>query len=293
MANTVHASPEAADEAQLSNFLKTTMIVLGFLVVFTLFCALMARMLASSGQAGNDDSIVRASLMERITPVGAVRTSPDAATESTMVASAPQSGPEIVESVCAGCHIAGVANAPKLDDTAAWEERRSAGLDTLVASVINGKGAMPARAGTSLSDEELRLAVQHMAGFEVDSAAPADDSAAASSGGDSDAASTEATESTAQPVKADDAPAAAGFVAAELTDRVKGIVDSVCIACHLAGVAGAPKLGDTAAWDERAEKGLEAQVAVVSTGKGAMPARGGSDLSDEELGAAIEYMMTK
>lgn len=100
---------------------------------------------------------------------------------------------------------------------------------------------------------------------------------------------------------AGDAPAAtvtetvadSGDDADGIPARVKTAVDGVCIACHMAGVGGAPKIGDQAAWAERSEKGVEAMAAVVVTGKGAMPARGGSDLSDEELIAAVEYMLSK
>ncbi len=290
MANTADHSTQAMEDAQQSHFLKLLGLVFGFLVLFTFFCMFVARMLGASGVPGKDDPILRASLMDRISPVGNVRTSADAPAETVAAVAVVQSGEDIVNGVCAGCHIAGVANAPKLDDDAAWEQRRSAGLDTLLASVINGKGAMPARAGTSLSDEELRLAVQHMAGF------PSDGAAAPAAGQDSDAAAettqseAPAAEATTTAAKLDDG---SGFVAAELTDRIKGVADSVCIACHLSGVAGAPKIGDKEAWAERAEKGLEQQVAVVATGKGAMPARGGSDLTDEELGAAIEYLANK
>ena len=61
----------------------------------------------------------------------------------------------------------------------------------------------------------------------------------------------------------------------------------------MSGVGGAPKIGDKDAWAARAEKGLGGMVAVVAAGKGAMPARGGSDLNDQELAAAINYLMSK
>lgn len=46
---------------------------------------------------------------------------------------------------CMACHAAGVAGAPKAFDAAAWESRLALGMDTLVNSVTNGKGAMPPR----------------------------------------------------------------------------------------------------------------------------------------------------
>jgi cytochrome c5 len=56
-----------------------------------------------------------------------------------------------------------VANAPKLGDKPAWAPRLKQGLNGLMQSVLKGKGAMPPRAGTGLSDEELAGAVVLMA----------------------------------------------------------------------------------------------------------------------------------
>ena len=58
---------------------------------------------------------------------------------------------------------AGVANAPKLGDKAAWAPRLKLGLNGLLQAVVKGKGAMPARAGTSLTDHELGSAIVFMA----------------------------------------------------------------------------------------------------------------------------------
>ena len=68
-----------------------------------------------------------------------------------------------VADALAVCHAAGVANAPKFGDKAAWGPRVGAGVPTLVATVIKGKGAMPPR-GTArgASDAELRAAVEYM-----------------------------------------------------------------------------------------------------------------------------------
>jgi cytochrome c5 len=59
--------------------------------------------------------------------------------------------------------VPGVANAPKLGDKAAWAPRLKLGVDGLLQSVVKGKGAMPARAGTSLTDAELTGAIVVMA----------------------------------------------------------------------------------------------------------------------------------
>lgn len=74
-------------------------------------------------------------------------------------------GKEIYAKACSACHIAGVANAPKLSDKAAWASRIKQGNDALVASVIKGKGAMPPRAGNAtLSDSDIKAAVEYMIG---------------------------------------------------------------------------------------------------------------------------------
>lgn len=68
---------------------------------------------------------------------------------------------------------------------------------------------------------------------------------------------------------------------------------SACVACHMAGVAGAPKLGDKAAWDKVMEKGMDAVMQITINGKGAMPPRGASTADDATLQAAVNYMLAQ
>jgi cytochrome c5 len=63
-----------------------------------------------------------------------------------------------------------------------------------------------------------------------------------------------------------------------------------CLACHGSGAAGAPKLGDAAAWGPRVATGYEALLNSVLKGKGAMAAQGGGEYSDLELGRAVVWM---
>jgi cytochrome c5 len=71
--------------------------------------------------------------------------------------------PALYNQVCAACHIAGVANAPKLGDKAAWAPRLAAGVDGLTASVIKGKGAMPPKGGAmTASDADIKATVAYM-----------------------------------------------------------------------------------------------------------------------------------
>jgi cytochrome c5 len=76
----------------------------------------------------------------------------------------------------------------------------------------------------------------------------------------------------------------------------KGTYDKTCMACHAAGVAGAPKLGDKAAWGPRIAQGNDTLYTHALKGftgkKGMMPAKGGNtSLSDADVKAAVDYMV--
>ena len=71
-----------------------------------------------------------------------------------------------------------------------------------------------------------------------------------------------------------------------------------CVACHDAGIAGAPKLGDKGQWAKRIAKGLDtlytSAVNGVQGSAGAMPAKGGNPaLSNAEVKAAVDYIVAK
>src|SRR5688572_16838568 len=83
-------------------------------------------------------------------------------------------------------------------------------------------------------------------------------------------------------------PPAAAPAAAKGADAGKGkpVYDATCQVCHTAGVAGAPKLGDKAAWAPRLKAGMEALYAASLKGKNAMPPKGGNlSLSDADVKA--------
>lgn len=253
---------------------KMMLIVMAALAVLTVVIMLFARVLGVDvGSA--DDSVMRQALMERIEPIGKVRT--EAPTAAVAVMSAPKTGEELVAGACAACHTAGVGGAPKTGDEEAWAARRELGLEALVASVVAGKGAMPARGGSTYTDEEITLAVQNLAGF-------------ADSGGEAEAASD--TDAAKEEPQNDDA-AAVAVAAAAIPDNVKNTVDAVCSGCHISGVANAPKIGDKEAWAPKIELGYAALAQTVISGKGAMPARGASTLTDEEILLAVEYLANK
>jgi cytochrome c5 len=72
------------------------------------------------------------------------------------------------------------------------------------------------------------------------------------------------------------------------------VVAAACNSCHGAGVLGAPKIGDQAAWSQRlaAEGGVEGLTASAIKGKGGMPPKGGAMISDGEMRAAVEDMLS-
>jgi cytochrome c5 len=72
----------------------------------------------------------------------------------------------------------------------------------------------------------------------------------------------------------------------------ESIYENNCQSCHNIGVAGAPKMGDVAAWADRLTKGIETVYANAINGIGAMPAKGTCmDCSDDEIIATIDYML--
>ena len=89
------------------------------------------------------------------------------AVEDTAGAGAPQSGEAVYAGVCAVCHDAGIAGAPKTGDVEAWRARIAQGMAVLEGHAINGfqgeAGVMAPRGGNAaLSDEEVEAAVIHM-----------------------------------------------------------------------------------------------------------------------------------
>jgi cytochrome c5 len=63
-----------------------------------------------------------------------------------------------------------------------------------------------------------------------------------------------------------------------------------CTNCHTAGLLGAPKFGDAAAWGPRIKTGYEALLSATLKGKNAMPPQGGGDFGELEIGRAVVYM---
>ena len=70
------------------------------------------------------------------------------------------------------------------------------------------------------------------------------------------------------------------------------VYDQGCAACHTAGLAGAPMLGNLAQWEERTSKGLELLTSNAYSGYNAMPAKGMCmDCSEIEIERSVQYML--
>ncbi len=88
------------------------------------------------------------------------------------------------------------------------------------------------------------------------------------------------------------APVAAAAPAPAAAVDGAAVYQQACFACHATGAAGAPKLGDKAAWAPRLASGRDALLHSALNGKGAMPPKGGrADLSDAQISAAVDHLM--
>jgi len=87
-------------------------------------------------------------------------------------------------------------------------------------------------------------------------------------------------------------PTAATAGAAGDAAKGKTVYDASCVACHGAGIAGAPKTGDKAAWAPRLKQGVAALYESALKGKGAMPPKGGNPaLSDADIKASVDFLV--
>ncbi|MDA8446192.1 c-type cytochrome [Paracidovorax valerianellae] len=213
-------------------------------------------------------------------------------------------GEEVFKGQCAACHATGAAGAPKLGDAAAWGPRIKTGFEALVHSALAGKGAMAPQGGGEFNDTEIARGVAYMANaagakFEepaVPAAAGASGAGAGASATAEAPAAAPAPATTAAPA-APAAPATAAAPAATPAAATtvaagagEALYKQACQVCHAAGVAGAPKFGDKAAWAERLKDGIDGMTRIAIAGKGAMPPRGGTQASDAEIRAAVEFM---
>ena len=227
-------------------------ILLGVVVLVVVAIYLLAK-LATSGFDVNAEVMTKEAVAARLKPAG-----------ESVASDAPpgmKTGEQVYKAICITCHGAGLAGSPKFGDAGAWGARVAKGWDTLVLHALQGFNAMPAKGGAAdLTDDEVKRAVAFMG----------------NAGGG---------KFTEPPVGGADAGAALDPAVAG-----KKVYESVCVACHGSGAAGAPKFGDKTAWAPRLSKGLDGLLASATKGLNAMPPKGGFSGSDAEFKAAVEYL---
>ncbi|MBV2180740.1 MAG: c-type cytochrome [Castellaniella sp.] len=272
-------------------------VVLAFLIPITVII-LLVNMVGSSIRTGyGSNSQSEEAIAKRIQPVAGFK---------LVDANAPKvfkTGEQVFQSTCSACHGTGVAGAPKFGNKEAWAPFIKLGFDQLLKNAIHGIGAMPPKGGNaSLDDLEVARAVVYMtnhAGADFPEPKEPAGAAAAPAAGAAPAAKPAEQTAAAQPAAAKPAekPAEAAAPKAEAAQASAGnavgekLYKSVCITCHSIGVAGAPKFGDKASWEPFIKTGLDTMLKKAISGVGAMPPRGGSQATDDEMKAAIQYMV--
>lgn len=257
-------------------FFRNFSLIVGALAVMMIIFFIAAKI--SGGMAKSQSTLEESMVDERTAPMGEVSV---ASEEEAGVAEAPamadsggNGGKEVYDGLCVSCHGTGIPGVPQVGDAEAWAPRIAKGTDVLYASAINGMvgsgGMMPARGGNpELSDNDVKAAVDYMV----------------SNSGGSAGASTEVAEESAD-------TASSGIDG-------KKVYDGLCVNCHGLGPSMAavfPQVGDTAAWADRIAQGNEVLYDHAINGftgsMGMMPARGGGlDLTDDEIKAAVDYMV--
>jgi cytochrome c5 len=161
---------------------------------------------------------------------------------------------------------------------------------------------MPAKGGNpDLDDIEVARAGVYMANEAgakfKEPEAPATAAANATAGAAPAAAAAAAAPAAtpAAPASAQAAPAAAGDTATAASGAGKALYSSACVACHGAGIAGAPKFGDKAVWAPRVAQGNNVLYDHAIKGfqgkNGVMPPKGGSSAPDADVKSAVDYMV--
>ena len=115
--------------------------------------------LADAVPPGTDDEITA-----RLAPFGNLcRAGDDCGASTATVASGPKSGVDVYNQFCFACHATGASDAPLFADNEAWAPRLAKGMETMMASTLDGLGMMPPK-GTCMdcSTEELQAAVDYM-----------------------------------------------------------------------------------------------------------------------------------
>ena len=147
MNNTEHNTEESHEGPIKTPKQLIVTVVLSFIVP-VLIIFLLIRLVVFDGLTGaGSDAQTHDAIAARIKPVAGF---------ALVDANAPKvfkTGKQVYETVCASCHAAGVAGAPKFGDKTAWAPLVKTGLDSMVNNAIKGKAAMPAKGGNPMLDD--------------------------------------------------------------------------------------------------------------------------------------------
>src|SRR5690606_3292920 len=228
-------------------------VVLAFAVPIIVIIMLVNMVAAGSKTGAGSDALTAEAIDKRIAPV---------AKFELVDANAPKvvkTGEQVYTTVCAACHAAGVAGAPKFGDSDGWAKFIKEGFESMLNVALHGKGAMPAKGGNpALDDFEVARAVVYMANQaggsfpEPQEPAPRGDQAQPEAAAEPAAAQPAPAPQAAAPAAAPQpaptaeaaAPAAETAPAAQAAVNPAGekLYKTTCFACHGTGVAGAPKV---------------------------------------------------
>jgi cytochrome c5 len=156
-------------------FFDTFMLVLGILAAVTIALMVLAGIISdrTAKTYYEEDPLRQEETLDRIAPVTKVAVAGKDNSALAAPAAAPTAvavdmpGDQVYQQVCAACHAAAVAGAPKTGDKAAWGPRIAQGNDTLYKHALEGfqgkAGFMPPKGGrTDLSDQSVRNAVDYL-----------------------------------------------------------------------------------------------------------------------------------
>jgi cytochrome c5 len=285
-------------------------VVLAFAIPIALITIITQLVTTQRSPAASEDE---RKVLARIQPVGTVVLAAPAAAKGSMT------GEQVYGQICKTCHEAGLAGAPKVGDKAAWAPRIAQGEKTLVQHAVAGyqgkSGVMPPKGGNAdLTDEEVQRAVAFMAnqagaGFKeapvaatntaAAAPAPATSTGAPIAAATSPSSAAASSVSSAPPTQVAAAPSAAAAPAAKAASvDGKAVFEGTCQVCHGAGIAGAPKVGDKAAWAPRIAEGAPTLYQHALNGfqgkNGVMPPKGGNNaLTEPQVKAAVDYMIAQ
>jgi cytochrome c5 len=293
-----------AHQSEHQSFIRTPkqliVAVAGFFLVIVIGIILLVTFVTNTPLSGAGSTQNAEAVAARIQPVAAEGfTLKDANAPKVL-----QNGQSVYTAVCAACHATGAAGAPKVGDAGAWAARIKEGYDTLVQHAIQGIRAMPAKGGNpDLDDVEVARAMVYMANQsgakfkepEAPAAAPAANATASTTPASAPAEANAAAPAAAAPAAAPATPAAANAGATADSGAGKTLYSQACVACHGAGIAGAPKFGDKAAWAPRIAEGSNVLYEHALKGfqgkNGVMPPKGGSSAPDADVKSAVDYMV--